>query len=117
LVGLRNNKRGHLNYHKNEIMNLSPTQLVLKIYDIAILSCKLKDSMKVSKALVELISALDFEKGDIAIGLFKLYQYCMDIVKKGNFEEAQKILSELREAWLKVVKESQFPKNNVARVL
>jgi len=117
LAGIRNNTGGHLNYHKNEIMNLSPAQLVLKVYDIAVLGCKLRDSMKVSKALVELISALDFEKGDIAIGLFKLYQYCLDIVKKDNFEEAQKILLELREAWLEVARESQSPKNNVARVL
>jgi len=79
---MRNRTKKHLNYQKSQIMSMSPAQLVLKVYDYAILGCKLKDSGKVSKALIELISALKFEHGEISLGMFKLYQYCMDIVKR-----------------------------------
>ena len=115
MAGIRKNAGGHINYHKNEIMNMSPAQLVLKVYDIAIIGCKLKNSRKVSKALVELISALDFEKGDMAVGLFRLYQYCLDVIKKDEFDEALKILSELRSTWLKVINENNISKKNIAK--
>jgi len=117
LTGIRNRTKKHLNYQKNQIMSMSPAQLVLKVYDYAILGCKLKDSRKVSKALIELISALKFEHGEISLGMFKLYQYCMDIVKKNQFDEVMEILSELRKTWLVVVKESQSPKKNIAKAL
>jgi len=114
---MRNRTKKHLNYQKSQIMSMSPAQLVLKVYDYAILGCKLKDSGKVSKALIELISALKFEHGEISLGMFKLYQYCMDIVKKNQFDEVMEILSELRNTWLVVVKENQSPKKNMAKVL
>ena len=114
---MKSNSKEHLNYQKNQIMGMTPAQLILKIYDCAILGCKLKDSQKVSKALIELISGLDFVQGDISLGLFRLYQYCMDIVKKNQFDEVMEILSELRNTWLVVVKENQFPKKNMAKAL
>ena len=117
MAGIRKKAGGHLNYHKNEIMNMSPAQLVLKLFDFAILGCKLKDSLKVSKALVELISALSFEKNEIAIGLFKLYQYCLDVIKKEQFDEALKIITELRSTWMIVIKENQSSIKNIARIL
>lgn len=97
-------------------MNMSPGQLVLKIYDYAIMGCKLKDSSKVSKALVELISALDFGQGEIPAGLFRLYQYCMDTTKKGKFEEVLEILTELRKTWLVVIKENKSLKKSNLQV-
>ncbi len=48
-------------YLKNQIYSMSPMQLVLKVYDVAILGCRTKDSDKVGKALVELIAGLRFE--------------------------------------------------------
>lgn len=117
MTGIRSRSKKHLNYHKNQVMSMSPAQLVLKVYDCAILGCKLKDSRRVSEALIELISALKFEYEDISLGLFKLYQYCMDIVKKDKFDEAMEILSELRNIWLNVIKEDQSLKKNVVKAL
>ena len=117
MTGMRNRTKKHLHYQKNQIMSMSPAQLVLKVYDYAILGCKLKDSGKVSKALIELISALKFEHGEISLGMFRLYQYCMDIVKKNQFDEVMEILSELRNTWLVVVKENQSPKKNIVKAL
>lgn len=113
MAGINNHSKEHLNYQKNQIMSLTPAQLVLKIYDYAILGCKLKNSQKVSKALIELISGLNFNYGEIPLGLFRLYQYCLDIIKKDQFEEALKILSELRDAWIDIVKEESKPQKNI----
>ena len=86
-------------YQQNAIMGLSPMQLVLKVYDYAILGCKANDADKVCRALVELISALRFEYEEISVGLFRLYQYCMDEVKQEKFDNAEKILIGLRDTW------------------
>jgi len=81
-------------------MSLNPVQLLIKVYDFAIVNCKKGDPEKASKAIVELMSALNFDYEEISLGLFRLYQYCLDRIKKGEFEEAIKILEGLREAWV-----------------
>jgi flagellar protein FliS len=93
-----NNKN---NYIETEILNLSPVELILKIYDVAIVSCRKKDVEKANKAITELIASLDFDYKEISIPLFKLYQYCQYEIRKGNFENALEILKELRETWAK----------------
>jgi len=93
-----NNKN---NYIETEILNLSPIELILKIYDVAIVSCRKKDAEKANKAITELIASLDFDYKEISIPLFKLYQYCQYEIRKGNFENALEILKELRETWAK----------------
>jgi len=108
---------GHLTqqYLRNQIYSMSPLQLVIKIYDLAIQGCKMENSNKVSKAIIELISALRFEEGEsgeIAVGLFRLYQYCLDCVKKNQFEETQHILHRLRETWIEIEKQTYDPKPN-----
>ena len=96
-------KKKFLDYQRNQIMSLNPTQLLIKVYDYGILNSKKGDIDKTSKALVELISALNFDYQEIALGLFRLYQFCLDRVKKGEFEETIKILTRLRETWTKTL--------------
>lgn len=86
------------NYIENEILNLSPVELILKIYDIAIVSCKRRNADKANKAIAELIASLNFDY-DIALSLFRLYHYCQYEIRQGNFDEAIEILTELRNAW------------------
>ena len=97
-------------YLKNQIYSMSPMQLLMKVYDVAILGCKTKDSEKVGKALVELIAGLKFEYEEISVGLFRLYQYCLDETKKGRFDIPLEILLSLRETWLEAAKR-QVPEN------
>ena len=115
--GYGNQRNKHLQYQRNQIMSMTPAQLVLKVYDVAILGCKTKDSGKVSKALVELISALRFEHGEISLGLFRLYQYCLDSVKIGKFDEVTAILTDLRNTWLTVIKSNQPAKKEQNEVV
>ena len=79
---------------------MNPVQLVTKVYDIAIVSCKKKDNIKATKAVVELISALRFEYKEVSVNLFQLYQYCLDNIREENYEEAIIVLTGLRESWV-----------------
>lgn len=98
------NKANQLNsYLVKEIMEATPQQLILKIYDFAIVNCQKKNIEKTNKAIQELINSLKFEGGDdvkqIAVGLLKLYQFCQEEVRKKEFDIVLKILTDLRDTW------------------
>jgi len=82
-----------------EIESLDPMGLILKLYDLGITGCRQTDRDRVSRVLVELIAALNFEYREIAQGLFRLYEYCMRTTKEGRFEHVESILADLRQAW------------------
>jgi flagellin-specific chaperone FliS len=86
-------------YSKEHLTNLSPVQVILKLYEYAIIGCKKDDPMLAQRAINELIIALNFEHRDIAIGLFKLYDYCKGCIQKRNYPAALEILEELRSTW------------------
>jgi len=88
-------------YLKNEVMGLSPTEIILKIYDFAILNLKKKEQQKAMRAITELIVSLNFEYKDFSIGMYKLYQYCRDQIIHGNYDNALVILEGLRDSWAK----------------
>ncbi len=100
-----NNKKSKLNpYLVKEIMEATPQQLLIKIYDFAIASCQKHDLFKTNEAIQQLISALRYETPevrDISIGFLKLYQYCQTQMRKKNYSEVLHILTELRKSWLK----------------
>jgi flagellar protein FliS len=94
-------------YLVKEIMEATPQQLLIKIYDFAILNCQRQNLLKTNKAIQELINSLRFDDEatkDIAVGLYKLYQFCQEQMRKQNYEIVYKILVELRESWQKVFK-------------
>ncbi|RMF61116.1 MAG: flagellar protein FliS [Calditrichaeota bacterium] len=96
-----NAQKGINQYQQNVILNATPEELILKLYDLGILSIRRNDFEKANLVLTELISALNFEYQEEALGLFKLYRYCQDCLYKGNTKEPIHILSELRETWAK----------------
>ena len=90
-------------YLIKELMEATPQQLLIKIYDFAILNCQRKNLAKTNSALQELINLLSWEgKGvaEISAGLQSLYQYCQDEMRNKNYDIVFKILTELRESWL-----------------
>lgn len=88
-------------YTKQHHMNLSPVQVIGRLYDYAILGCKKKDQVLSQRALNELILALNFDYGEISFGLFRLYDYCKGRVQKRDFEAALEILEDVRATWAK----------------
>lgn len=86
-------------YQRQEVTTLSPGRLIEKLYNLGIRGCNEKDSSKVSNVLTELISSLDFTHKEIALGLYRLYEYCLKMAKSGKFNEVSRIFKELVETW------------------
>ncbi len=95
------------NYRQNQITSANPLQLVLMAYDVALVGCARRDLAKTTRAINTLIKALDMEQGEIALGLYRLYQYCNDLVRKGQYDEAARILRELAGAWVQCLVEKE----------
>ena len=88
-------------YLENQILNAKPEELVLKVYDFILLNMKKKNYNKANAGLVELIASLNFDYQDVSVGLFKLYTYCQEQIRKENWEEAKGIIQDIRDAWAK----------------
>lgn len=104
-AGLSYNQQNKMNpYLIKEIMEATPQQLLIKVYDFAIVNCQRQNLIKTNKAIQELINTLRFDDEstkDLALGLYKLYQFCQEQMRQQNFEIVHKILVELRETWQK----------------
>ncbi len=87
-------------YQRQDVLSASPTQLVTKLYDLAILACNNDDRIKLRKVLIELISSLNFEEGgDVAIRLSQIYEFCMRESVSGDLLQISEMLSDLRDTW------------------
>lgn len=93
------NYHGLQEYRYQEIMNASPLRLIIITYDVAITACAQRDLSKTTRALAVLRNALNFDYAEIAGRLFSLYEWCADLARKGQYDEAARILRELRDAW------------------
>ncbi|MBI5730577.1 MAG: flagellar protein FliS [Ignavibacteriales bacterium] len=101
LASSTTNRRLNL-YLTNDIQSASPEQLIMKVYDFAILNCQRHEMIKTNEALQVLVNALNFENEaakEISLGLLRIYVYCQEQMRKKNFREVQKILTDLRDTW------------------
>ena len=93
-------------YLVKEIMDATPEQLLIKVYNFAISSCQKHDMVKTNNAIQELINGLRFdddETKELATGLLRLYQYCQDQMRANNYDIVIKILTELRQSWIDAI--------------
>jgi flagellin-specific chaperone FliS len=86
-------------YQSAQILGASPTQLILIVYDVALVACGRRDAVRARRAITELIAALNFDYEEIAVPLFRLYEYCLNAIGSESFHEASKILRQLKEVW------------------
>lgn len=108
-------------YKETQIETASPVRLIVILYDIILSSIDQsivyleqkkydllnKELSRAQDGIIELIAALDFEKGgEIASNLYSIYLYCSKRLFEGNidknksmFIEVKDILSKLRDAW------------------
>jgi len=86
-------------YRNQQVMSASPMQLVLMLYDLAITGCERQDAERASAPIRELIGALNFEIDQIALDLFRLYEYCLWEIRRRRFVDAGGILRRLRDTW------------------
>jgi flagellar protein FliS len=88
-----------LEFRTNDVRGASPIRLVVMAYDLAIFACEQKDYKRSTQAISVLRDALGNEYGEIAEGLFGLYQWCLDCIRQGDYHSAKTTLTDLREAW------------------
>jgi flagellin-specific chaperone FliS len=93
------NREGLDAYRTNQVMGASPGRLVLTLYDHVLRCLKNSDTRGATKGIVELMSSLDLDYREVSGRLFSLYEYCLELVKKGEHEQAVKIIGEMREMW------------------
>ena len=88
-------------YLEQEVYSWSKEKIILKMYDLFIVSCKRKDVQKMSRVLIELMGSLNFEYEETATRLYRLYEYCQRCIFQKKFDEALTIIQELRDTWAK----------------
>ncbi len=87
-------------YRKQDVMNASPLRLVIMTYDLAIRSCEQQDFSKSITTISALRDALDLDYPEVSSGLFSLYQWCLECIRKSDYASAITTLTELRSAWV-----------------
>ncbi len=95
---------GSQEYRQQDVMGASPIRLVVMAYDLAIKSCEQREFIRATQAVSALRDALNFDYGEAATGLFRLYQWCLDCIRHEDYASALVTLRELREAWATVEK-------------
>jgi flagellin-specific chaperone FliS len=87
-------------YRREHLVNLTPVQVIKKLYDTAIFACKKKDYDLAHRAITQLILGLNFDYEELSGGLLRLYMYTKERIRKGEIAEATSVLEELRSAWI-----------------
>jgi flagellin-specific chaperone FliS len=90
-------------YREHQVYSATPLQRTLMAYDAAIIGCGLRDLKKTTDALNVLRNSLDLEQGEIAWRLFRIYQYCADLARAGQYDDVSDILRGLVQAWIEVL--------------
>lgn len=99
VVAYRHSPNQLNSYRTQSVLGLTPAQLVLKLYDMAVAALLAREGDRASKVLAQLIESLDFQQRDVALGMFRLYRYCLEQIKRGEYEVPTTILRELRNTW------------------
>ena len=87
------------NYLEQEVYSWSKEKLILKMYELFIVSAKRGDVPKMTKVLIELMGALNFEYEETATRLYRLYEYCQRCIFQKKIDEALYVITELRNTW------------------
>jgi len=87
-------------YQKNNVNTADPLKLILIVYDRAILGCRQHNIEIAGRAILELIRGLNMEAGIISYSLLAIYQYCGELIRKGQYDEVASMLVELRDTWV-----------------
>jgi flagellin-specific chaperone FliS len=86
-------------YRTNAVASLGPAQLMLRMYDMAVADLQGGDGAHACKVIGQLIESLDFTYPETAGGLFRLYRYCLEQTKQGEYSVPARIMDELRQTW------------------
>ena len=91
-------------YREQQVNALGTGRLVLLALETALRACRTGRRGLLARVLTELMAGLDLEQGEIASGLFRLYEYCLWQSREGRVDEVQRVLAGLRDAWEQAVR-------------
>lgn len=86
-------------YIEQEVMEWSPEKIILKTYDLFLVSVGKRDVNKMNKSLAALMESINFDMGEEAGRLFRLYEYAQRLVIQRRYEEAAECIRGLRQSW------------------
>ena len=86
-------------YMEQEVQQWSAEKIILKMYDLFIVSCRQRDIAKMNRVLTSLMTALDFEYQEQATRLYRMYEYCQNCIMQKRYDEALAIIRDMRETW------------------
>lgn len=95
---------GRQEYRQQSLDNAHPVRLIIMALDMAIQACAQRDLARGARAVSALRDSLDLDFGEAAIGFLRLYQWCLECMRAGDYDEAARHLSTLRQAWAEVEK-------------
>jgi len=91
-------KNAELSYQRQAILNASPTEVILKLYDFAIQACYKKEENRLFEVIEVLKNSLNHEY-EISGSLHELYNYCQKKTREQKFDEVRELLEPVRSAW------------------
>lgn len=87
-------------YQRQAVASASPERLVAKLYDLGVAACHRGERARARAVLVELMAALDHERGgEVAGRLHALYEFCLNESALGDLAAVAEILEGVRAAW------------------
>ena len=85
----------------------SPHELVGMAYDLAIRACRQGDATRSEKAILLLRGVMSSTGPEDSTDVMKFYDWCLERIRRGEFEAAAQTLADLRVAWVEA--ERRFP--------
>jgi len=86
-------------YLVQKVMTASPEQLVIYVFDAAILACSRNDKAKAIQAMQVLIDALKFDYHEIATSFYNSYRGIITLLTRSDFETAKKLIVDVKGTW------------------
>jgi flagellin-specific chaperone FliS len=96
-------------YTANQVTGASAGQLLLQLFDLTIGACRRGDAPRAKQGLGELMGSLNLDYLEVSGPLFRLYEFCQDRVRQGDFDTSLRLLTELRVTWEEVVAREERP--------
>lgn len=87
-------------YQTGRTIGAHPIDLIVMTYNEALAGCQESNLTRTEKALLALKASLDHEKQpSLSVHLRHIYDHCMYLVHKRQFDQSAVLLSEIRDAW------------------
>ncbi|MEZ4698875.1 MAG: hypothetical protein R2834_00985 [Rhodothermales bacterium] len=87
-------------YQAGRTLGAHPIDLILMTYNEALAGCFEKNGLRARGAVVALKNSLDHDRfTSLSMHLEHIYDHCLYLIHKQQFEQSAQLLTEIRDAW------------------